>query len=200
MYVLATVLERLRGVGAAAGRAVTRYHIAEALVTAAGGAVGVKVSDYLKTNKTTVKLYQSLKEWGDFVIGFAIPIVYELAKERFRGVPYLDQFIYGMSAVLMSNTLSVVMGAPFAIILDNGELYTKNISPKDNTFLVLVDGNANAYDAQNKTWANDIPEGAHDIVVVGAKKGKYFKQYTPAITGTGGGGGAATLRTATTAK
>lgn len=190
---MATVLERLRGAGVAAGAAVARYHIVDALVTAAGGAVGVKLSDYLKTNKTIVRLYQSAKEWGDFIIGFAIPIVYELAKERFRGVPYLDQFIYGMSAVLMSKTISVMMGEPFALVLSNGDLYYKNLSPVNGELGVMVDGVKGTYNVDNKSWSINVSEGVHDIVVIGAKKATYFREYTPSIT-------SATQTSATSAK
>ena len=179
---MATVLERLRGIGAVGANVMSKYHVVDALVAAAGGAVAVKLSDYLKTNKTVVRLYQSAKEWGDFIIGFAIPMIYELTKERFGRIPYLDQFVYGLGAVLMSNTIAVLMGSPFALVLSDGSLYYKNLSPVNNELGVMVDGTRGTYNVSNKTWSINVAEGAHDIVVIGAKKAVYFREYTPAIT------------------
>lgn len=187
---MAAILERLRAGAVAAGRAAIQYKIADALVTGAGATAGIKVRELIMTNKTLVRLHQELKEWGDFIGGVGLVILYELLKSRIpvggQLAEYLDKFVYGLSAYIMSESLKTFIGYPFAVVMSDGTLYTKNLEkhPDMNAYMVMVDGKPYTYDPEAKAWSGEenIPEGTHDIVVIGAKKAVYFKQYTPAIT------------------
>ena len=154
-----------------------------------GAGIGAKLKEVFMTNKTAIQLFWSLKEWGGLVAGVGITLLYEMVRERLPNSAFFDYIVGGLAADLGAESFSTLFGMPYALVLSDGKLYTKNISGAKLT--VYVDGNRYTYDTATGQWSGpaDIAEGVHDIVVVGDTKGKYIRQYTPQITVSAAAGG-----------
>ena len=193
---MSVVAERAREYAAALREArmgpVSLANILDSVAPMMGAGIGMKLKDVLLTNKTAVKLFQKFKEWGGLIAGVGITLIYDMLRGRLPNNAFLDFIVGGLAADLGSESFATIFGMPYAIVLDDGTLYVKNIA--GTTLTVYIDGQRYTYDVNNKTWSgpSNVAEGVHDIVVVGTEKGYYIRQYTPAITvGTSSAGGTA---------